>query len=302
MSTIAQAFGFDTPPKYEVTDKIRFHTIGVGIEIEAEGFDELCIEDFNETESSRWWHTKPDGSLRNEGVEFCSVVMFGKTVVDALEAVRPSLSRCDINWRAGIHVHVDVRELSVNELGRVCSLYGMLERLIFAWEGNNRQDSNFCVPWYICNDAAAALGEIINASGKAQGAVNSYQFRALNRLGKYSALNVVPVTTQGSIEFRMMQTTDDLDKILDFVNICTTIVGVCKQVEDSPLNLLSTMGPESFLRDFLQLPDFIEIPGYESMLWQGVDVGNIIPIQARDVPINAQPTACDTFPIIDPAE
>jgi len=233
-------------------------------------------------------------------VEFISTVMFGKTVVDALDAIEGTLSKCQESWRAGIHVHVDVRDLDLHQLANVCILYGMLERIIFEWEGNSRDQSNFCVPWYVCNEAATAVGEVLNATSRlGEGTeITQHQFGHINRLGKYSALNILPVVRQGSIEFRMMQSTSDVARILEFVNICMTIVKVAKEVEQNPLLVLSELGPERFIDEYIKLPQFKGTANYEENLWRGVDVGNIIPVQANNIRLDEFNNTDNELPIL----
>lgn len=255
--------------------------ICVGIEIEAEGYDNDAAREFVNHDDGEYWEVKGDGSLRDRGVEYCSRILLGQEITNALSKVSPSLGRCNINWRAGIHVHVDVRPYNHLQIANIAALYAMLEPLIFAWEGNNRDQSNFCVPWSVCPDPAETLADCvrtIEALDNPDRRSIRAMYRRLVDLGKYSALNLVPITHLGSIEFRLMESTADVNRILDFVNICMAIVKIgAETYETGVVTLLSALGPESFFRNILGgLPNLTSVPEASRLIWQGVSTANIL--------------------------
>lgn len=290
---IAAIYGMQTAPRYRSDPRVKYSDIGIGIEIEAEGFD------FGDDVSDlSFWNIKEDGSLRNGGVEFCSKILFGQDITDALAEAEEYLQELDINWRAGIHVHVDVRDLSANELINVCALYSILEPIIFAWEGNNRQDSNFCVPWFINHTPLVSLGELLK-SLQTKGDVSRTDFRSIEQLGKYSALNLIPVRSQGSIEFRIMQSTADINRIIEFANICMTIVREGSKLDTSPLYLVSELGPTEFLKRTLGLDILADqVRNHSELIWRGIDAANILPALEHDIDLSRSMQSPDNFPII----
>jgi len=290
---IAAIYGMSTAPRYRDDPRVKYSDVGVGIEIEAEDYDwDRFPTDFS------YWNVKEDGSLRNRGVEFCSKILFGQDIVDALEEIQEDLSAVDINWRAGIHVHVDVRSLSANELINVCALYSILEPIIFEWEGNGRADSNFCVPWFVNHTPLVSLGELLH-SLQAKGDVDRRDFRGIESLGKYSALNLMPLRSQGSIEFRIMQSTADTNRILEFVNICMAIVREGSQLDTSPLYLVSEVGPTDFLRRTLGMGILADqVRNHNELIWRGIDAANILPALEHDIDLSGNVQSTENFPII----
>ena len=246
----------------------------VGIEIEQEYTQERTYSQAMGLRNSTYWRTKPDGSLRYFGVEFCSNILYPGNVDDALKEVYDSLNRGTFSWRTGIHVHIDVSDLDEEQLRSVCELYSVLEPLIFQWEGNERETSRFCVPWYTCPAAVRTmLGRI---GGK------SYEVQdAFDRFGKYSALNLTSIPRFGTIEFRHLQTTNDMDKLRKYVNLCLAIVEVGSSGID-PGNELSIQGAENFVRSiFKGKLSFLEDAVLEfDRAWQSIDVINNIKMSA----------------------
>lgn len=298
MTTISALYGHNPPLNAVHHDRIMHPSRGVGIEIEAEAYKPSFFKP-DPKRTHRYWSVDGDGSLRNGGVEFRSCILYGAHIVNALEQVQPALSECDLSWRAGIHVHVDVRDMTANQLINACSVYSLLERLIFEWEGHGRQESNFCVPWYLDNTYLKSLSKWLRLDAKADRQRDRKMMEIEQMWNKYSALNLLPLVNQGSIEFRLMQTTDNIDRIIDYVNICTSIVQTATEVEDNPLVMVSTMGPMRFILEYVRLPMLAEIPNADELLWKGVDYTNMVPVLSKDVPLENKVGNLRDFPVID---
>ncbi|MGL5565631.1 MAG: amidoligase family protein [Plesiomonas sp.] len=169
----------------------------VGVEIELEG-----LQGVNRFRSD-YWDVKGDGSLRNNGYEF---VMRGPTGgVDLRNAVVEIDSflngkNPDGNWRCSTHVHVDVREMNAQQLKHMILIYTVLEKLLFRLSGSHRYKNNFC----------CALGfaqQQLKVLSRAWTQESTYEFtnRLVNGWDKYSAINLLPMTNFGSVEFRIAE-------------------------------------------------------------------------------------------------
>lgn len=180
----------------------------VGLEVEVEG---LKSGTSIPHEVAGYYTTHPDGSLKNGGCEFVfSEPLFGADLIDAVRVFCSFAKDRKLlaSHRAGIHVHLDVRNLSPEEVGSICFSYCVLERYIFKAFAPDRVNNSFCVPWYLAPAKINAYG-FSNNDSKLIGAVE--------RADKYSALNLAPIATYGSIEWRHKRTTFSEDEILTWI-------------------------------------------------------------------------------------
>ena len=274
MTSVASKFGI-VPVDFPQESDLIINDRRLGIEIEQE---------YSTTDSARsvqigfrsgqpiteYWACTRDGSLRNMGYEFVSHILWPYKVSRALDLVLPHVSRGVFSWRAGIHVHVDAADLDDEQLRSMAKLYAMLEPVIFEWEGTNRDQSRFCVPWYTCNAGVRSMFEAVASSA---GSIND----AFNRFGKYTALNMIPLCSLGTVEFRHMQTTEDKERIINYINLCLGIVQAGRDNVDV-LRLFSSSGTEAFIREiFGKHGEFLlQVPDLETLLWRGMDCANAI--------------------------
>lgn len=270
--TFSSKFGLSAP---SVPKKSRFITDNrcVGIEIEQEyGRTDYAklVEALNNRKIDSRWQVKHDGSLRGNGVEFVSSILYPGNVEDTIESVMSWVSKGTNSWRCAIHVHVDARDLTEDQLFTIGELYALMEPLIFKWEGNERHMSRFCIPWYNSIDAIQDVYAGIRKDKRTA-------LRNLERFGKYSALNLMPITSFGSIEFRHMQTTDDVVKLLQYVELCLSIVEVGASGVN-PMLELSSKGPREFVQEMFdgRLNFLITDPEDYTLLWEGIDTANAV--------------------------
>lgn len=272
---LGKEFNTGLPHSFKEHPKVLYKDLGTGIEIETEGFNN--IPNFS------LWKVDRDGSLR-DGVEFISTVLHGKGVVDALEEVRNPLANSTPSWRCAVHVHIDIRDLEWDQLVSVCTLYAMLEPAIFEWEGNGRETSRFCIPWESNPDPIPRLMELMK--DRQEGPRRPRPRRHIADYCKYSALNIAPITYQGTIEFRHMQTSTSIDRILQYVNLCSSIVREGANVpSDELLQLLSEHGPQGFLIDRVGkgVSVLAGVEGVETLLWRGIEIANLINISIKNL-------------------
>jgi hypothetical protein len=105
-------------------------------------------------------------------------------------------------------VHTNCQDLTFEQLNVLITLYQVFERSLFDFIGEGRDKNIFCVPWYETTLSSSIITRIQEQGG---GALKGWQ--------KYTALNLLPLTTQGTIEFRHMAGTNDIAKILEWLRI-----------------------------------------------------------------------------------
>ena len=184
----------------------------VGVEIEIESSNALPRQD----SIPRHWVLMHDGSLRGE--HNCEYVFRKpKKEADAYRAIdylSQKLPVIDDSVRAGVHVHINVRELSFLQLWTFVSCYYILENLLTDWCGEGRQGNHFCLR---AIDADVVLQRLVRAIHTDNpGCLDNESIR-------YAALNFNALKKFGSLEFRQLRTPLDLSVIKTWISILLNI-------------------------------------------------------------------------------
>jgi len=212
----------------------RVKGIKVGIELEYEA-NRLPSE--GDTHSKTSWLKVHDGSLREPCGEF--VLKSPRTMekayrdLDELFGLFKSC-RTDISEsvRAGVHVHLNVQDLTMTQLYNLFTLYLVFEEPLVAWCGDNRVGNLFCLR---ASDAGALTYELAEATG----ALNFKRAFFTDNL-RYASMNVKSLHTYGSLEFRCMQSTDDIDRLKTWVGMLVQLRKAAEQYNN----------PTEIIRDF----------------------------------------------------
>lgn len=196
----------------------RYRTDGdLGIEIEVEGAslpDKVSL-----------WRREDDGSLRgDETAEFVFAKPYtpekARQALNNLDgAYRACETRVDDSVRAGIHVHVNVQNLTIIELFNFITIYLVLEEILVDHCGEGRQGNLFCLR---AMDAGYLIATLRTAVAKRG-------FALLHRDEmRYSSMNVKSLSTYGSLEFRAMRGTRDMDRIYNWAMLLLNLREVAK--------------------------------------------------------------------------
>jgi hypothetical protein len=119
-----------------------------------------------------------------------------------------NISEKNFSERCSIHVHVNALDMTVQQVASLCLVYQTVERLLFEFIGENRKNNIFCVPWHQSGLTYNYVNELIKDPNRR---ARSWQ--------KYTALNILPLVTQGTLEFRHLHGTADLKKIGKWLQI-----------------------------------------------------------------------------------
>lgn len=213
----------------------------IGLEIEVEGA--------TLPRPSRYWKVDADASLRGESCEYVlknplslpqaklALDHLGKCYTEASTVVYESV-------RAGVHVHINCQDLNIVQLYTFMTLYLALEPLLVHYCGSTREGNLFCLrsqdadylPWVLAQ------------------AAQTKDFTSFdNEDLRYASMNVMALATYGSLEFRAMRGTADLEAIWTWVKLLHTLK-VKAQGYDSPADIIFDMsgrGAEEFARHVL---------------------------------------------------
>jgi len=113
------------------------------------------------------------------------------------KAVSVVASTGKVNRSCGFHVHVEARDLNNEQIERLSRSFKTWRKVLMSYVSISRRNNRFCKPTTSRND-------------------------------RYVALNMVPLTTHGTVEFRLHQGTLNADKILAFVALCVNLVESAK--------------------------------------------------------------------------
>lgn len=232
MTTVLQAFG------------LRKRTKGdIGVEIEVEGRNLPAM--------GMYWRNDRDGSLMGESFEYVLGVPM------SLPEVKKALDYMDDEWknnstvihdavRAGVHVHINCQHLSLVQLYNFITAFLILENCLVKWCGKTREGNLFCLR---SKDATYLINRLIDATG------NRKQMRHVlhTDILRYAALNVKALGDYGSLEFRSMRSTRDLNVIYKWAELLYNLRELSVKYEDPQriIQEFSMEGPVSFLETFL---------------------------------------------------
>lgn len=217
---VSQTFNKEDDPSSVLHDDSIRSDDRVGVEIEVEGLKESIRTNLYKSQPFRYWKCVEDGSLRDGGLEFVFKKAFGgKDIINALseiDAMVMSKYPLALTERTSIHVHVDVRDLDIDELIKYILLYILCENILFKFCGEERQESIFCIPVNKSDKLATDISTIIHYIRI--GRIDILPDHISN-FGRYSSINLVSLVKYGSLEFRGHQGTSDVGRIKNWINL-----------------------------------------------------------------------------------
>lgn len=156
-----------------------------------------------------------DPSLRNNGREFKTPPSTFTDTLNWFERLHSTivLGPEPYTDRTSTHVHVNVSHMTLPQVRELVLTYALVEPLFFNFVGEERLNNIYCVPLnytYLPNRYKLSLPELVQI------------------WHKYTAFNIIPLTTLGTVEFRHLFGTGDkavftkwltaLKELYDFVN------------------------------------------------------------------------------------
>jgi hypothetical protein len=270
----------------------------IGVELEFEPTKDI------KTNNLKYWEFVPDGSLRgNYPVEMVLAhPCTGGDLVEAIGEAHTHVSSCDVNFleggRTSVHVHMDTRDMSVESLLSLLTLYCMVEKVLFRYVGQDRYNSIYCVPWCETDTMLLCCGSIyaLLTKGKDKVSTPGYIGRALNSTHKYSALNLLPIVFRGSIEFRHHPGEYRADKLLKWIDILSCLKTYAENTPqcESHIGKMSTIGSENMLKEiFGTYYSELTYPGAAADMLEGARL-------AQEIVLSIGENSAKKFPAFDP--
>lgn len=183
---------------------------GVELELENTGVDEWYVSGLTGTR---------DDSLRNNGWEYTTLPATFSICMDTIQRFfkKWSINADNYSERTSIHVHVNCQEIPYPNIASLIVIYQVFERLLFRFVGGDRDKNVFCVPLTECVQSYRAPQTL------AVGDVSEIDYLT-QRWQKYAALNILPLRSLGTIEFRHMYGHCDVEVIANWLRIIGCMV------------------------------------------------------------------------------
>lgn len=228
----------------------------LGIEIEVEG-----NAPFPDNAPANWRY-EPDGSLRGYSMEYVIDRPIAlKEVESHVQALLDMFKAYDIkihdSFRAGVHVHLNVQQLTTYQLGTLAAIYYTLETALVKYCGSSREGNYHCLRR---EDAEGSYLLLCDALRNGD----------LHLLGtdniRYASLNLRALSRYGSLEFRAMATRPGFSQILPWCTIITRMRDYAVQVMNRPELAydFSLKGPKLWATDIIG-EDMYELIKYDNI-------------------------------------
>lgn len=214
-----------------------------------------------------------DGSC---GREIVTAPMAGDHIEKCIRSLCKAFQNADaeIDKRCGIHVHVDAKDYTWEDMYRLLEVYCKVEPLLYLFGGQERSLNAYCVP------SARKYLEALNHEDKKGAIVTiaNYKDRSIadkdnlahskgemkhpekKSSGRYKGLNISPwlaarkyKRSDQTVEFRIHKNSDNADRVTGWVHLLVRIVDWCakasnaevKALPKSSLRALMVIAPES---------------------------------------------------------
>ena len=236
-----------------------------GVEVEMEG-------GFLPPVPNSLWSIIGDGSLRGNACEYVlHTPSYGSAVSQQLELLVAALKeRGELNPsdRCGIHIHINMQNLRLNQLFNMLVLYFISEALIIEEYAPERKGNLFCL------SGQDAEGVIDWVNGRMRRGLASVLTRADPQVLKYAAMNLSSLYRFGTLEFRAFSTPRDVEglmRVMDLVKVFSKMKLQARKYEN-PIDVVtdvSELGPRDFfIKNYPRLN--VEVPDLEDKVFTGV--------------------------------
>jgi hypothetical protein len=222
----------------------------IGVEVE--------VEKAPAPKNYTFWQVTEDGSLKDKGMEYVSIPVYGKCIDYALHELSETLTKHNCSWshRTSIHVHNNVSALTFAQLRAFVGVYAALEELFFSFVREERRGNPYCYHITDLHPTSVDFG---------------------NHDMKYCALNVGNCLVQyNTVEFRHLQGTDDFRQIRRWIQLITKLhiyitTNKPEEVVERVTKLNTTSEYSAFVKDVFKTSAVL-FNGYDlkAMMEEGV--------------------------------
>jgi hypothetical protein len=210
----------------------------IGIEIEVEG---TCFP-----YRIPHWKREHDGSLHG-GVEFVlrkPLTLLGARI--AMKEMTSHMSHSSIrdSVRAGVHVHLNCQNMTKVQVFNTIIMWALFEEVLLNKCGVCRKGNLFCVPLGKSDNVISFLRDLADDDGYAP-QVDNDDYR-------YCAINIVALRKYGSLEFRAMRTSADMDNTYQWAKLLHYMKKVACTYKN-PMHILDELESKGVYKMFVKV-------------------------------------------------
>lgn len=278
MDTVSKVFGINAPKVAK--SKLIGHRCSnpdllMGLELEIERVPKpgnWLVEHI----PAAIWTIDRDGSLRPPELsyEFISKPLQMEFMLGELQSFfdKLKLEPACYSDRTSVHVHTNVCDFTQKELATLALIYVTFEDVLFQFvnhykspseQGYCRDTNIYCIPWNQCRLNHGLVNTIFSNPNL-----------AFARWQKYTALNLLPVLNQGTVEWRHMHGTNDMEKLTIWLNLIGSIMKFSKNTDfDEVVKTIKVLNDTSAYQQFFGqvLEDRLPYdPMYQQALAEGI--------------------------------
>lgn len=237
---VGEVFGIPSPKPYkgkQNPDKVTNPDLMVGMELEVENLPHGM--GWYQDHSAPFWTVVEDGSLRPRGEswEFVSKPALLGTALAELRILVEKMKWTDRNYsdRCSVHVHTNVLDFTQEQVANLALVYPVVEAILFQYVNHHKKqeeqgycrDTNlYCIPWSSCRMNRNFIEKFFDNPAVFVPDRRGLGVRAWE---KYTALNFLPIAEHGTVEWRHMHGTADMEKLTTWLNIVGSIMKFCKE-------------------------------------------------------------------------
>lgn len=245
---------FRRNPVFHTADKYKEHKTNplarhASVEIEVAFIDPVKCDQLIKVVKQWGGSIVHDGSINPDGAaggfEINTAPASGDKFVKQLQDIEEALvyGKARLNRNCGLHVHVDARDLSWDEVANVAETYTRCEDFLFGLVAPSRVTNKFCRP--VASKLATALNQyrrtIQGQYAEQPGEPNTWKKRFLEAMygslgsardlrrekyvdARYWAFNIHTWMYRKTLEFRHHHGTLQASKIINWAMLCTNLV------------------------------------------------------------------------------
>ena len=259
---------------------IELPNLFTGVECELESCNIYMTPDMQA------WSKIHEPSLRGEaGYEYLLAgPLRGGMLSDALEALSSTILKQgivpDMNVRVSTHVHLNVRNFTLEQLTNVLCTSMAVECLLLNYVGIERENSSYAIPYSRRSQEIRAISDLQacrhmpHDTLTKKSRVKSRLLNVTSTMCKYSSVNLINLFGYGTIEFRHLGGCWEAAKIREWVNILQKIYRYSVEQEELPEMLpavMSSNGAWQFVHSiFGGYTEKLLYEGYENDVLRGV--------------------------------
>lgn len=223
-----------------------------GIESEVE-----CVNNALPIINTEGWVSKPDTSLRYNGMEYVSRTPFtDASVKREVEFLFKRLNKLDIlhdSPRTSTHLHYNMRGFTHTQVLTNAVAYWLVENILFKFCGEDREGNLFCLRLH---DASGVINYIVNDIQRVvkQGSIPFRSFSNADNV-RYGGLNLNSLPRFGTLELRGMRGVYDPQVVLTWCGMADKLFTNATRYYKTPTQVVSDylkIGSDKFVTKLME--------------------------------------------------